>query len=229
MKKYAIIVAGGSGTRAGGSIPKQLQPLAGRPVFIHAMEAFLDEDADTHIILVTNAAYTEFFRSYVDEVRLRRSFSCSFTEGGSTRSRSVINALRLIAEPACTLMAVHDAARPLVSPAMIRRGWQTASEHGAAVPAVPLTDSIRRLTDGGSVSVPRSEYVAVQTPQVFAGDILVGAYTSLSEEDLDAVTDDASAVEMSGRQPALYDGEPTNIKITGPHDLRIAEFLMQKP
>lgn len=227
MKKYAIIVAGGSGTRAGGSIPKQLQLLAGRPVFVHAIEAFLDEDADTHIILVTNAAYTELFRSYVDELRLHRPVSCSFTEGGNTRSRSVINALRIIAEPADALLAVHDAARPLVSPAMIRRGWQKASEHGAAVPAVPLTDSIRRLTEGGSVSVPRSEYVAVQTPQMFLGDILIGAYASLSEEGLDRVTDDASAVEMSGRQPALYDGEPTNIKITGPYDLRIAELLIQ--
>lgn len=227
MKKTAIIVAGGSGTRAGGDLPKQLQMLDGHPVFIHSIYKFLAEDPQTCFILAVKAEFADIFRDYIREMQQEHEFSCQIVEGGSTRAESVMNALAEADTSAGSLIAVHDAARPLLSVEMITRGWQSAHACKAAVPAVPLTDSIRKKdADGGSHSVPRSQYVAVQTPQVFDASLLADAYAHLA--DPSAVTDDASVVELHGHSVTLYEGEPANMKITGPHDLRIAELILRQ-
>lgn len=224
MHKTAIILAGGSGSRAGGDRPKQLQLLGGKPVFVHSIEKFLDQDPDTHIVLVVNTVYSDVFRDITEEMSHRRRFCCSIVSGGPSRAESVMNALETLDPSPGSLVAVHDAARPLLSVEMVARGWKAAIDHGAAVPAVPMTDSIRALNDDGSShSVPRTRYVAVQTPQVFDGQLLADAYKKLG--DPASVTDDASVAEMAGHRVALYEGEHTNMKITGPHDLAIASVI----
>lgn len=232
MKKTAIIVAGGSGLRAGGNLPKQLQDLAGLPVFAHSIKAFLRHDPATHIILAVNAAFTDMFRTHVSSMQQTCQFECTIVEGGTTRADSVLNALKALPDEADMLVAVHDAARPLVSEATIARGWEQAQTHGAVVPVVPLTDSIRHIdAQGNSRAAYRAEYVAVQTPQVFRRDVIMHAYTLLQQGTIsaDKVTDDASVAELAGYKIILYEGQSDNFKITGPHDLAIANLVMNKP
>ncbi|MDE6409206.1 MAG: 2-C-methyl-D-erythritol 4-phosphate cytidylyltransferase, partial [Muribaculaceae bacterium] len=124
-----------------------------------------------------------------------------------------------------TFIAVHDAARPLVRASLISRGWRKGREEGAAIPVIPMTDSLRELTSDGSVALDRSRYVRVQTPQVFRGDWLKDAYSGLLRPEM---TDDASVVEEAGVKVALYEGSETNIKVTNPLDFKIAELLMKE-
>lgn len=225
MKKVAIILAGGSGQRAGGAIPKQLQTLGDRPVFAWSMKAFLEEYPGTRFILVVNERFRDMFEAGIANMRQSTlPFDCEIVGGGSTRAESVSNALKRLSPEDDMLIAVHDAARPLVSVDMIRRGWEAARKYDAVVPAIPLTDSIRELDEAGnSRSVPRSYYRAVQTPQVFKAQLLIDSYNQLT--DPDSVTDDASVVELAGHRITLYDGEERNIKITNPKDFLIANVL----
>ncbi|MCM1319186.1 MAG: 2-C-methyl-D-erythritol 4-phosphate cytidylyltransferase [Muribaculaceae bacterium] len=226
MKKIAIIVAGGSGLRAGGQIPKQLQLFGDKPMFTWSMKAFLEEYSGTRIILVVNERFRDMFEAGVANVRTSwPPFDCAIVAGGATRAESVHNALKTLAPEDDMYIAVHDAARPLVPVDMIKRGWEAARNYGAVVPSIPLTDSIRELDDTGkSHTVPRANYRAVQTPQVFKADLLINAYNKLS--DPDSVTDDASVVELAGHNITLYHGEPRNIKITQLQDFIIAAALI---
>ena len=146
--------------------------------------------------------------------------------GGRNRLESVKNGITRIdpGKGAESLIAVHDAARPLVSKDLIKRGWEAARKTGAAIPVVAMTDSIRHLTHHGSEALDRSRYVRVQTPQVFYGDLLKEAYDRIL---LPEMTDDASVVESGGKDIALYDGDEENMKITNPLDFKIAELLLQ--
>lgn len=226
MKKVAIIVAGGSGLRAGGEIPKQLQTLGDRPVFAWSIKAFLEEYPGTRIILVVNERFRDMFEAGIANMRNAWTpFDCTIVSGGLTRAESVMNALKTLSPEDDMLIAVHDAARPLVSVEMIRSGWEAAREHNAVVPAIPLTDSIRELdAAGASHSVSRANYRAVQTPQVFKAKLLMDSYNQLN--DPSTVTDDASVVELAGHTITLYEGERRNMKITGPEDFIIANALI---
>lgn len=222
--KYAVIVAGGSGTRMGGGMPKQFRSLCGRPVLWWSMKAFKDEDPDTRLILVLPSDFItlweDFYASLPDEER----FSHEIAKGGSSRTESVRNGLELVSQKD-SLVAVHDGARPLLSSSLISKGWQTAAEHGAAIPAVAVTDSLRHLEDGGSRSVDRSRYVAVQTPQVFWTGLLKEAYASANGK---VFTDDAAVVEQAGHKVELFEGCPENMKITNPKDMAVAAVLMKR-
>lgn len=227
MKKTAIILAGGSGLRAGGDKPKQLQMLNDKPVFSHSVEAFLKADPSTTIILVVNADHEAEFQNGLRLMQQQQPFSYKTVRGGDSRAASVKNALDSIAYDDNTLTAIHDAARPLVTEEMINRGWEMASAEGSAIPVIPLTDSIRQLTQQGSISVDRAGYKAVQTPQVFRLNLLKQAYDSVwAQGKSHSATDDASVVEMAGGRIHLYDGDPVNIKITGPADIDIARMLI---
>lgn len=228
MKKIAIIVAGGAGLRAGGGKPKQLRPLDGKPVFIHSIEKFHKQDPSTRIILVINSQYRHDFESALALLHADRAIDCRIVEGGESRAASVKNALDTVEYEDNSLVAIHDAARPLVSIETIKRGWETASAHNSAIPAIPLTDSIRHIENDGSKSVNRAEYLAVQTPQVFNLNMLKQAYDKVWREGkASAMTDDASVFEWANGKIHTYEGELTNIKITGPLDLYIAEAIIQ--
>ena len=224
MKKYAVIVAGGAGRRMGGGIPKQFRNLSGRPVLWWSMKAFHDEDSETQLILVLPeefiSLWEDFYSSLPDEDR----FPYLTATGGNTRTASVRKGLSRITVDN-SLVAIHDGARPLVSPEMISRGWEKARERGSAVPVVPVSDSLRQLFGEESQCVDRSDFVAVQTPQIFSGNLLKEAYDNAGEQ---VFTDDASVVENLGHKVDLYEGSVENIKITNPKDIEIATVMMSQ-
>lgn len=225
MQKYAIIVAGGEGNRAGGVVPKQFQLIAGIPMLWWSVRAFHAEDPDTRIILVLHPGFfDEWDLLYAELPEADRKIDVHISCGGRSRLESVRNGLMSVPDDKDVLVAVHDAARPLVSVDMISRGWSAAEESGSAVPVVGMTDSIRRIEDGISVSVPRKDYVKVQTPQVFDAALLKNAYAGTLS---DLMTDDASVVEAAGHKISLYEGSPYNMKVTEPLDIKIAETLIE--
>ena len=226
-KKFAVILAGGSGTRAGGEVPKQFQILHGLPVVWWSVKAFYSEDPGVEIRIVLHPGFFDLWDILYSELpEEEKKINVKLICGGRNRAESVKNGIMGI-DPgtrAETLIAVHDAARPMIDASFVGRGWESARESGAAIPVVAMTDSIRKLTADGSVALDRSKYVRVQTPQVFYGDILKDAY---SRDLLPTMTDDASVVEAAGVEIALYEGTEKNIKITNPFDFKIAELLLE--
>ena len=222
MKRYAVIVAGGSGTRVGGEIPKQFRRLNRRPMLWWSLKAFHDEDPSTEIIVVLPEAYIALWEAYINELPEDERIPHSITAGGTTRKESVERGL-MLTDDSDSLIAVHDGARPLVGRSIIARGWEKALECGAAIPVIPVTDSLRKLDESGSHAVDRSAYVAVQTPQVFSGPLLKEAYAN---SGTGSFTDDASVVEHYGHKISIFEGSDGNFKVTNPKDLAIAELMM---
>lgn len=225
MRKYAIIVAGGEGNRAGGSVPKQFRKICGIPMLWWSVRAFYEADPSTMVILVLHPGFFDDWDILYSELpeedrRIPVHISC----GGRNRLESVRNGLMSVPDGDRALVAVHDAARPLVSASMISEGWQTAAEHQTAVPVTEMTDSLRRVRGAEeSEAVPRKEYVKVQTPQVFDASLLKAAYSAPLD---DSMTDDASVVERYGKKIRLYSGDPDNFKVTNPSDIAIADLLI---
>lgn len=220
-----IIVAGGSGTRLGADRPKQFLTLAGKEILVHTLELFLEalNGVESKIVVVLPEEWIGEWREIV--ARHNLSDSHIVCAGGLSRIGSVRNGLAALGD--CDLVAVHDGVRPLVSVAMIERGFEVAEEFGSAIPVVEVVDTIRRVGASGSEIVDRSELRAVQTPQVFDGEVLRAAYATCRSE---RYTDDGSVVERwlssRGGQLAFYAGERNNIKITYAEDLALAEFLL---
>lgn len=223
MKKYAIIVAGGEGTRIGGALPKQLQEINGFPMLWHTLRKFREEDGETTLIVVINSKVADIWKGMCENMADVDKISHNITFGGATRTESVKCGLALVPEDEDVLVAVHDAARPMVSVETIYSGWKEAEKSGAAVPVVAMTDSLRKLDGDGSHAVDRNCYVAVQTPQVFKASVLKAAYAKGGDASF---SDDASAVEAYGHKVSLFPGNPSNIKVTNPVDLRIAEIMI---
>jgi 2-C-methyl-D-erythritol 4-phosphate cytidylyltransferase len=221
MLKSAVIVAGGSGSRMGASIPKQFLDLRGKPVIVHTVKAFRQAFEDIVIILVLPVSHmAEGERMMQEHVPGGRIL---FVQGGETRFHSVQNGLRHVNGP--SIVFVHDAVRCLVSPALIRSCYDQAIRLGSAIPAVPVRDSLRRRVEGGTVVVDREGMVLVQTPQTFRSDQLIPAYAQAYHP---AFTDEATVVEASGTAVQLVEGEETNIKLTLPADLIMAEMILDR-
>jgi len=225
MNKFALVMAGGEGRRAGGELPKQFVKLLGIPMLWWSVMAFHEEDPATEISVVMHPGFFDDYDIMLSELpRGVRGIRVRLVAGGRSRGESVANGIMALPDNRKTLIAVHDAARPLVTPALIRRGWERASVTGTAVPVCPVTDSLRELLpEGGSVSVARSRFVAVQTPQVVRADILHKSYRL---GDCPEFTDDASRVGALGEDVALYDGDPANMKVTNPEDFAVASTLL---
>lgn len=222
---YTIIVAAGSGSRFGADIPKQFLELCGRPVVMHTIDAFREAFPDGEIVLVLAPSMITFWH----ELCTRHGFeSPRIAEGGATRWESVRNAIQSLKDaPAGTTVMVHDGARPLTEPALIRRVASYALNTDGALPAISVSDSLRRLDDNEvtSEAVDRTLFRAVQTPQAFALWRIREAYALPYEETF---TDDASVMAAAGfHNLVLVPGSPTNIKITNPLDLAIAEAIMK--
>lgn len=212
----------------GGALPKQFQDLMGRPVLWWSMKAFIDEDPSVRIILVLNEKFIQDWNDIYFSLPVEDRFAHDVVPGGNSRTASVKKGLFAVPDSDDCLVAIHDAARPLVTPEMIAGGWKAAAKHGGAVPVVPVTDSLRLVGSKDhniSSAVDRSLYMAVQTPQVFRADLLKEAYKS----NPDAVfSDDASAFEAAGGKTALFDGSPSNMKVTNPGDIEIASVLLSR-
>jgi 2-C-methyl-D-erythritol 4-phosphate cytidylyltransferase len=218
---FAIIVAGGSGTRMGGDVPKQFLLLKGRPVLMHAIEAFNYSSFQPQIIVVLPADYHARWSDLCREHNF--SIPHQLVNGGETRFHSVKNGLDIIPGDPDSLIAVHDAARPLTSASIIDEAYLHARVHGNAVTAVKSRDSIRQVKNDVSLSLLRDEIYLVQTPQTFHSAQLKQAYL---QPYSDKFTDDASVVERTGVPIHIVDGSYRNIKITFPEDIAIAGLLL---
>lgn len=220
MKKYAVIVAGGSGSRMNSNLPKQFLLLNGKPVLFYTIDTFLKAYKDLEIILVLPedhvAAGQEIIDAFFDYDRIR------LTEGGRTRFHSVQNGLQLITEE--SIIFVHDGVRCLLSTALIHRCYEAAHKLGSAIPVIDSKDSIRMITEDGNEPLDRDKIKLVQTPQTFHSKILLPAYKI---DYKDKYTDEATVVEAFGLKVHLVDGEEHNIKITRPIDLEIAEGMFK--
>ncbi|MFT3981677.1 MAG: 2-C-methyl-D-erythritol 4-phosphate cytidylyltransferase [Ferruginibacter sp.] len=220
MKKYAIIVAGGNGTRMNSNIPKQFMMLKDKPVLYYTIDAFLQSYADMNIILVLPEEFIgtgqEIIDAYFNYERIR------ITVGGRTRFHSVQNGLKLVEEEGIVL--VHDAVRCMLDVSLIHRCYEAAYDFGAVVPAIASKDSVRIITEEGNESVERKNVRLVQTPQAFLSTILIPAYTI---DYKDRFTDEATVVEAFGMKVKLIEGDENNIKITTPADMMIALNILE--
>lgn len=220
MKKYAIIVAGGTGTRMQGEVPKQFILLHKKLVIQHSIDAFYSYDQSIQIILVIHPDYLNFWEKICLEYKISVPFQ--MVAGGKTRFDSVKNGLNLINEDG--LVAIHDAARPVINAGFIGSIFSDAELHGSAMPGVALNDTIREIEGDSSRQLDRTFLRAMQTPQVFRISELKRAY----EQPYQAFfTDDASVMQSAGFPLHLIEGRVGNIKITHPHDITIAEVLLK--
>ena len=220
MKKIAVVVAGGNGSRMKSNLPKQFLLLNGKPILFYTLNTFLKSFDDLHIILVLPeefiAAGQEIIDAFFDYNRIQIAI------GGRTRFHSVQNGLQLIKEEA--IIFVHDGVRCLISTTLIQHCYQAALENGTAIPVMSSKDSIRLTTADSNEAIDRERIKLVQTPQTFHSKILLPAFNI---DFKDKFTDEASVVEAFGIKVSLIEGEETNIKITTPFDLLIAEQLVQ--
>jgi 2-C-methyl-D-erythritol 4-phosphate cytidylyltransferase len=221
MNKYAVIVAGGNGSRMNSTVPKQFLLLNNKPVLYYTLDTFLKAYHDLKVILVLPEEYVatgqEIIDAWFDYKRIR------ITVGGRTRFHSVQNGLQLIEEE--SIVFVHDAVRCLLTTALIHRCYEAALEFGATVPVVDCKDSVRMVSSDGNEALERRNIKLVQTPQVFLSTILLPAFNI---DYKDKFTDEASVVETFGMKVQLVEGEENNIKITSPIDMLLAEYLLSE-
>jgi len=237
MKKYAVIVAGGSGARMGTAVPKQFLLLHGRPVLWYTLEVFLSAYADMEVMLMVPEEHLKAAMDVVRETQDPKRIGVA--PGGRTRFHSVRNGLEQISDdarvgiggavwdaeaPGAAVIFVHDGVRCLLSKDLIHRCYEQAVLSGSAIPVVDSKDSVRLVTGQGSEAVDRSRVKLVQTPQTFLSHILLPAYRVDYREEF---TDDATVVEAAGHTVQLIEGEADNIKITLPVDLVIAKNLLR--
>ena len=217
MQRSTIIVAGGSGKRMGGPIPKQFMLAKGRPLLCWAIEAFHACDQAMPIIVVLPEAQIPIWKALC----IGHGFLIEhqIVVGGEERFHSTRNGLSAVKGEG--VVAVHDGVRPLVSKELIARCFAAGEEHGAAIPVVPVTSSIRQVDEKSSKAIDRSSLRAVQTPQCFRTDLLRKAFEQAYDP---AFTDEATLVERMGVKVALVEGEESNIKVTTATDLKVVEL-----
>lgn len=220
---YIIIVAGGKGMRMGSELPKQFIPIGGKPVLMHTITRFHTYDAALQIILVLPESQQTYWKGLCET----HNFTIPHTivNGGATRFESAKNGLSAIPDDEEGLVGIHDGVRPFVSSKVIAACFEAAHEEFAAIPVLPVTDSIRYIdAHGGGKNVQRADYRIVQTPQVFDVSLLKRAYSQPYQPHF---TDDASVVEALGCHVSMVEGNRENIKLTTPFDLKVAEILLQ--
>ncbi|HEY1054626.1 MAG TPA: 2-C-methyl-D-erythritol 4-phosphate cytidylyltransferase [Emticicia sp.] len=223
-QKYAVLVAGGSGTRMGSEVPKQFLPLAGKPILLHTIDQFMRVDR-IKIILVLPEKDIEYWHSITKQQSLEvESYqSIKIVIGGKSRFQSVKNGLVHVENN--SLVAVHDGVRPLIDAEIIEKSFKTADELGNAVTSVQLKDSIREVGENQqNKAVERTKFRLMQTPQTFQSELIKKAF-EVDEQNF--FTDCASVLEFAGFPINLIEGSYENIKITTPEDLIVAEALLR--
>lgn len=223
MKTSVVIVCAGNSTRMGG-VNKILLPLGERLVIGVTMQAFQKCESVEEIIIVARESDIPAIREEADKAGITKLKEC--TTGGATRQESVINGIRCISK-GIQLVAIHDGARPLVKPEHIEKVIKDASVFGGATLGVPVKDTIKTV-DGGLIidTPPRSSLYITQTPQIFKRDLYFEGVDFALEHGLD-FTDDCQLVEAIGGKVAMTVGDYTNIKITTPEDIKLAEVLLK--
>jgi 2-C-methyl-D-erythritol 4-phosphate cytidylyltransferase len=220
MSVVVIIPAAGTGSRFGGSIPKQFQPLAGKPLIQHVIERFLvDENVSRVIVPVAEMLLSS----------VKNSERVTFIAGGATRQQSVMNGVAAAGDDA-ELIAIHDAARPLFSSATFHATISAARDAGVSLPVIPVTDTIHVMTAEATIdsTLDRAMLAAAQTPQCFRPDILRDVLDRALRDGISAATDEAGLAARYGYLVKAVPGDPRNLKITVPEDLAIAESYLEQ-
>jgi len=221
MQKKVIIVAGGSGSRMKSDLPKQFINLAGKPILMHSILAFVNFDSEIEIILVLPENQIETWNLLCEKHNF--TIPHQIVTGGATRVESVRNGLNVLDHNG--LIAIHDGVRPLVSSSTIARCFECAEKYNGAIPVMDVVDSLRITTEDGSQAVDRTKYKLVQTPQVFKAKVIQIAYKFAYGKEF---TDDASVTDHCAILVKLVEGNRENIKITTPIDLLIAESIINE-
>jgi 2-C-methyl-D-erythritol 4-phosphate cytidylyltransferase len=219
--KYAVIVAGGIGTRMNSNIPKQFLLLNGKPILYHTIKAFQTTISDIKIILVLPKEYIaqqDYLNSIADNIA-----DIVLVSGGETRFQSVKNGLNAIQTDG--IVFIHDGVRPFITQKLVENCLQTALEKGNAIPCVLIKDSLRKINSANNEYANREEFRAIQTPQTFQIDSIKKAFEQPYHESF---TDEASVLENMGESINLIHGIDENIKITTPFDLKMAEIIISQ-
>lgn len=221
LKKFALIVAGGSGNRMNSEVPKQFIEIQGKPLLMHTFEAFSTYDSNIEFILVLPQSEENRWRELCTRYKFSTPHQLAY--GGKNRFQSVRNGLDQITEEG--IVFIHDGVRPFVSESTLQNCERTTVKKGNALPVIPPSESVRFIEKDSSKALDRSKYYLVQTPQTFKVNLIKKAY----EQDYSELfTDDASVLEQSGVKINTVAGNRENIKITYPTDLITAEILLQK-
>lgn len=228
-----VLLAGGTGSRMKASMPKQFLPLAGKPILLHSIDLFLEQIPFQHVVLVIDPLYQPEYQSMIDKYRGRLSFA----NPGKERQGSVENGLNQLIQVSssadsqkCVLVAIHDSARPLVTIPEVMHVIEDARTTGAAVLGVPCKATIKESADGGQFvlrTIPRDRLYEVHTPQVIRIDLLQQGFEQVAKNNWQ-VTDDVSIVEQMLQPVKLTRGEYTNLKITTPEDMEVAEAILRE-
>lgn len=222
MQKYAIIVAGGSGSRMDSNIPKQFILLDGLPILMHTINAFKAAGSSISIILVLPASQIDSWEALCKSYQF--SIPLTIAEGGHTRFHSVKNGLDSIRSDD-GVVAIHDGVRPLITADIINQSFKDAIHHGCSIVCVDSKDSIRMIEGSSNHALDRSKLKIVQTPQSFRISLIKKAF---EKEYQSHFTDDASVAEAAGEHIFLTSGDYENIKITTPEDIEIASAILKK-
>jgi 2-C-methyl-D-erythritol 4-phosphate cytidylyltransferase/2-C-methyl-D-erythritol 2,4-cyclodiphosphate synthase len=221
VKAAALIVAAGRGLRAGGEVPKQYQLIGGMSVLERAIRALRQARNLAHAVVVIHPEDREHYEAIAARIcEASPDFLLPPALGGPTRQVSVRAGLEALAKAPPEIVLIHDAARPFLSEALVARAIEAAREHGAAVPGVPVNDTIRRLSSGRPYgeTLPRDSLRAIQTPQAFTFAKIRDAHARAAAAGLDAFTDDGGLAEWAGLEVHVFEGEAENAKLSLPAD-----------
>lgn len=217
--KHLIIAAAGDGNRMQNEIPKQFLKINNKPLIIYSIEAFVPKIDLGNIIIVTSKNHNKYWDAVIS--KYPELINCRFVLGGPTRFHSIKAGLKFI--PNNVLVAVHDAARPLVSKTVIENCFAIAERKGNAVPVIKINESLRIIAGAENKNIERENLRLVQTPQLFKSEIIKAAYEQMFDEQF---TDDATVVEKSGHKIFLAEGNEENFKITTSLDFELASFIL---
>ncbi|MFI3280684.1 MAG: 2-C-methyl-D-erythritol 4-phosphate cytidylyltransferase [Rikenellaceae bacterium] len=215
-----VIVAGGKGERVGGDIPKQFRILGQAPVLAHSINAMSSALNPSEIVVVLPEAHIDYWKNLSSRFEIAAH---KVVSGGCERFHSVKAGIDALGET-IDIIAVHDGVRPLCSSEVAKRCADRAISHGAAIPVIAISDSVRMIDNEGSKAIDRATLRAVQTPQIFDSAMLRRAYR---QEYTAQLTDDASVVEAMGERIELCQGDKSNIKITTLEDLTYAQMILE--
>ncbi len=225
---YAAVLAGGNGLRMGGSLPKQFLEIAGKPIIIRSIEAFLQSGSVDKIFVAVSADFfnytSELVAEYLGEADI------SVIVGGKNRNETLLNVLHGISDiNDDDIILTHDAVRPFIDKRIIDENISAAREFGACNTVVPAVDTILRSSDGKFIeSVPvRSEIFHAQTPQSFNAEKLLSLYEKLTDDEMETFTDSCSVFLSAGERVFLVTGDRNNIKLTYPEDMKRAENIIK--
>ena len=229
---YGVILAGGQGTRMGNmDKPKQFLEIGGRPVIIHTIEKFIVNPSFEKIIILAPKQWLAYTRDIIRRY-IRENDRTAVIEGGNTRNETIMNSIRYIEEQGKltddTIIVTHDSVRPFVTYRIIEENIRYAQQCGACDTVIPASDTIVESTGGEYISsIPdRKTMYQGQTPQSFRAKKLREVYESLTTEEKDVLTDACKIYVLKDEPVHLVEGEVSNIKITYPHDLRVAEAIL---